>query len=56
MVICIHHWDLGASHKGMVHAKCRKCLAEKDFSTIPIYSMHKKVAPLPITPTSKTSD
>lgn len=37
MVNCIHHWYLGASHKGVVHARCRKCGAEKDYPPIVIY-------------------
>lgn len=32
MAKCIHHWYLGASNNEIVHAKCRKCGAEKDFS------------------------
>ena len=56
---CIHHWDLGASHKGIVHAKCRKCGAEKDYYNNPVFKPgafggNKKVAPLPTIPTSNT--
>ena len=61
MADCIHHWDLGASHKGIVHAKCRKCGAERDFSSIPAtksgtFGSRRKVAPLPITAASKAPD
>jgi len=61
MVKCIHHWDLGTSHKGIVHGKCRKCGAEKDFNNIPdfksgTFGSRKKVAPLPIIPVSKEQD
>ena len=53
MVDCIHHWYLGASNKGIVHAKCRKCKAEKDFSNIPVNKFaitgNKTVAPPPVT-------
>lgn len=31
MVKCIHHWYLGASHNGVVHARCIKCGEEKDY-------------------------
>jgi len=34
---CTHHWHLGASHNGIVHARCRKCHAERDFSNIPVF-------------------
>ncbi len=49
MVKCIHHWYLGASNKGTVHAKCLKCGAEKDYQPIVICSFgrvykNKKVA------------
>lgn len=41
MVKCIHHWYLGASHNGMIHAKCMKCEAEKDYPHI-VISRFKK--------------
>ena len=54
MVKCIHHWDMGASHNGIVNAKCRKCGAEKEYSSIVIYKYkfvpvhkYKKVALYP---------
>ena len=28
---CIHHWYMGASNNDVVHAKCLKCGAEKDY-------------------------
>lgn len=54
MVNCIHYWKLGKSHNGIVHAKCQKCGAEKDYSSIPIYKSgivrgNKKVATYPTT-------
>jgi len=60
MAICIHHWDLGASHKGIVHAKCRKCGAEKDFSNTPVFNPgtfrgKRKAAPALALPASKAS-
>lgn len=48
---CIHHWDLGVSHKGVVHAVCRKCKAENDYINVPVYraktfgSKNKSVQP-----------
>ena len=55
MDLCIHHWDMGASNRGIVHAKCRKCGAEKDYSSIPVYKngtsrKNKKAAPQPTNP------
>ena len=52
---CIHHWDLGAVHGGIIHGKCRKCGAEKDFSSTPTSSYaigqgKKKAAQPPIDP------
>jgi len=52
MVKCIHHWYMGASQNGIVHARCRKCGAEKDYSSIVVYKYgtvhkNKKVAPQP---------
>ena len=32
---CIHHWDLGGPHSGIVHAVCRKCGAEQDYPSSP---------------------
>lgn len=32
MAKCIHHWYMGASSNDIVHAKCLKCGAEKNFS------------------------
>jgi len=51
MVKCIHHWYLGASHNGIVHAKCLKCGAEKDYSPLVInrfkfVAYHKNKKPL----------
>jgi hypothetical protein len=31
MAQCTHHWDLGTPRSGIVHGKCRKCGAEKDY-------------------------
>jgi hypothetical protein len=28
---CIHHWYLGSTNNGRVHAKCLKCNTEKDY-------------------------
>ena len=41
MIKCIHHWYLGASHNGMVNAKCLKCGAEKDYPHIVISQFSK---------------
>jgi hypothetical protein len=46
---------MGASNHGIVHAKCRKCGAEKDYSSIVVYKSgtvhkNKKAAPNPATP------
>ena len=38
MAKCIHHWYLGASHHGTVHAKCLKCGAEKDYPPVVIHN------------------
>ena len=47
---CIHHWYMGTSNNLIVHARCRKCGAEKDFSNSTIsksgaISRNKKVSP-----------
>jgi len=31
VAFCVHHWDLGAPRGSTVHAKCRKCGAERDY-------------------------
>jgi len=61
MVDCIHHWDLGTSHKGIVHAKCRKCGEEKDFDNTPsfksgTFGSKKKVTEPIIIPASDKLD
>jgi hypothetical protein len=52
---------MGASYKGIVHAKCRKCLAETDFSNIPVYisgafGSRKKITKSPIIPADNVPD
>ena len=61
MGLCIHHWVIGVSHKGIAHARCRKCGAECDFSNIPIYKSirtpaKKKTDPPPVALAGNTSD
>lgn len=36
MLKCIHHWYLGSSQGGTVHAKCLKCGVEKDYPPVVI--------------------
>lgn len=36
MAKCIHHWYLGSSHKGVIHATCLKCGEKKDYHPIVI--------------------
>jgi hypothetical protein len=61
MADCIHHWDLGVPHESMIHAKCRKCGAEKDYPSMPISLFaiaqgRKKATQPPITPVRETPD
>jgi len=61
MDICIHYWKLGQAYKGIVHARCQKCGAEKDFYPVShhklgIHQSKKKIAPSPIVPESEVSD
>ncbi len=55
---CIHHWYLGASYKGIVHAKCRKCGIENYFDNNPVikpgrFGSNRKAAPILTTAASK---
>ena len=55
MANCIHHWYMGGSDNVIVHARCRKCGAEKDYSNSVIskygaVSKNKEVTPNRATP------